>query len=367
MDSEAASIRDEANELLKAQVHVWNHMLSFINSMSLKCAVELGIPDAIQRHGKPMSLAELETAICINGEKAQSLGQLMRALTQSGFFEKKIVIKSDDKEEGYVLTKAGQFLVRENPLAVTPFMLTVLDQDAQKPWHCLSNWFHNEDRSALQTAHGKTLWELVNNMPKFKDYFKEATANDNRLVATYLFDNSEEGNLGKALFEGLNSLVDVGGGTGAMTEAIANACPWLNCICFDLPHVVVDLQGSKNLTFIGGNMFEAVPQGDAILLKSILHDWNDEKCVKILKQCKEAIMKSDKGGKVIIIDIIICNQAEDHKLLETQLFFDLQVMVLVKGKHRDEAEWHKLFLDAGFTQYKIISKLGVRSIIEIYP
>ncbi|GMH07281.1 hypothetical protein Nepgr_009121 [Nepenthes gracilis] len=331
-----------------------------------KCAVQLGIPDTIQRHGKPMSLAELEAAICINQEKTQSLGQLMRVLTQSGFFEKKFIIKSNDKEVGYALTKAGQLLVRENPLAVTPFMLAILDQDAQKPWHYLSNWFQNRDRSAFQTAHGKTVWELANNMPKFNDYFNEAMASDSRLVATYLFDYSEEGNLGKALFEGLNSLVDVGGGTGTMTKAIADACPWLNCICFDLPHVVAGLQGTKNLTYIGGNMFEAIPQGDAILLKWILHDWNDEECVKILKQCKEAIMNSDKGGRVIIIDIVIGHQTEDYKSLETQLLFDLQVMVWARGKQRDETEWYKLFLNAGFNQYKIISKLGVRSIIEIY-
>jgi len=65
----------------------------------------------------------------------------------------------------------------------------------------------------------------------------------------------------------LESVVDVGGGTGTMAKAIANAFPHIDCTVFDLPHVVADLQGSQNLKFVGGDMFEWVPPADAVLLK----------------------------------------------------------------------------------------------------
>ncbi|GMH07279.1 hypothetical protein Nepgr_009119 [Nepenthes gracilis] len=149
-----------------------------------------------------------------------------------------------------------------------------------------------------------------------------------------------------------------------MTKIIAHACPHLSCICYDLPNVVAGLQGNKNITFVGGDMLKAIPQANAVLLKSVLHNWNDEECVMILKQCKEAILKSNNRGKVIVIDIVLGNKNNDH---DAQVFFDLLMMTATTGKERNEEEWHKLFVDASFSGYKITSNLGIRSIIEVYP
>ncbi|KAF2283281.1 hypothetical protein GH714_043638 [Hevea brasiliensis] len=176
----------------------------------------------------------------------------------------------------------------------------------------------------------------------------------------------------KEVFQGLNSLVDVAGGTGNMAKAIADAFPDLKCTVLDLPHVVADLQGSKNLNFLGGDMFKAVPPADAILLKWTLHDWPDEECAKILKNCKEAITRNGKqqGGKVIIIDMVMGNQtwdSDDDKITEAQLLFDMEMMVCGIGKERNEKEWAKLFFDAGFSNYKINPVLGPRALIEVYP
>ncbi|TKY66804.1 Trans-resveratrol di-O-methyltransferase [Spatholobus suberectus] len=80
-------------------------------------------------------------------------------------------------------------------------------------------------------------------------------------------------------------------------------------------------------------MFESIPPADAILLKWILYDWNDEQCVKTLKKCKEAIIKSKgKEQKVIIIDIVLENEKGDDESIETQLFFDMFLMVCVLEK-----------------------------------
>lgn len=96
-----------------------------------------------------------------------------------------------------------------------------------------------------------------------------------------------------------------------------------------------------------------------------MHDWSDEECVKILKRCKEAI--KGRGGKLIIIDMMIENHKRDDDFPETQLFFDMLMMVLLTGKERNEKEWAKLFSDAGFSYHKISPVLGLRSIIEVYP
>ncbi|KAM3381536.1 hypothetical protein P3S68_007109 [Capsicum galapagoense] len=109
----------------------------------------------------------------------------------------------------------------------------------------------------------------------------------------------------KGVFEGLKSLVDVGGGTGTVAKVISNEFPELKCYVLDLPHVVEGLEGSNNLSYVEGDMFKSVPCVDAILLKWVLHDWGDEDCIKILKKCKEAIPSKENGGKVIIIETVM--------------------------------------------------------------
>ena len=99
-----------------------------------------------------------------------------------------------------------------------------------------------------------------------------------------------------------------------------------------------------------------------------MHDWNDEECVKILKNCKDAIAKKGKEGKVVIIDMVLdCEKGDNNESVETKLFFDMLMMVVVTGKERNEKEWIKLISSAGFSDYKITPILGLRAVIEIYP
>ncbi|KAM3247446.1 hypothetical protein P3L10_009213 [Capsicum annuum] len=286
------NVGDETSEVLAAQAHIANHVLNYVNSMSLKCATQLGIPDIIHSHGRAMPLSDLIDALPINKAKGQEcIYRLMRILIHAGFF-----IQEEEGDE-----------------------------------------------------------------PRLNRLFNESMASDARLITSVLIKN------GKGIFEGLKSVVDVGGGTGAVGKAISNAFPELKYAVFDLPHVVEGLEGSNNLSYIGGDMFKSVPSADAIFLKWILHDWSDEDCVKILKKCKEAIPSKENGGKLIVIDIVIDNKNRDDKSFETQLFSDVLMMVHVSGKERSEQEWAKLFSDVGFSDYKISPILGLRSVIEVYP
>ncbi|KAK8479145.1 hypothetical protein V6N11_055347 [Hibiscus sabdariffa] len=360
---------ETVSELLEAQAHVWNHIFSFINSMSLKCAVDLGIPDIIHNHRKPMTLTELVNALpTLNPTKARNISRLMRILVHSGFFAQQ-KLSHGVQEDGYVLTNASRLLLKDNPLSVTPFLKVMLDPILTKPWDFLGIWFQNNDCTPFGTAHGKALWDYAGHNPKLGNFFNEGMASDARLVSSVLIDKC------KGSFEGLDSLVDVGGGTGTLGKAIADAFPHLECTVFDLPHVVAGLQDSGNLKYVGGDMFEDVPVADAVLLKWILHDWNDDECLKILKRCKEAISKQGKGvmikKKVMIIDMVVMDKEkvneETVNMIETQLFFDMLMMVLQTGRERREEEWSKLFLAAGFSNYKITPILGLRSLTEVFP
>ncbi|KAM3247444.1 hypothetical protein P3L10_009211 [Capsicum annuum] len=172
-------------------------------------------------------------------------------------------------------------------------------------------------------------------------------ASDARLVISTVIENC------KAVFEGLKSLVDLGGGTGTVAKSVANAFPEINCTVLDLPHVVERCEGSKYVSYVGGDMFKFIPPADVILLESILHDWSDDYCIKILKKCKEALSSKENGGRLIIIDIVM-DHNPDRKSYETQLFMDMLMMVGVNEKERSEQEWVKLFSNVGFTDYNII-------------
>ncbi|KAF3786064.1 hypothetical protein EJ110_NYTH25451 [Nymphaea thermarum] len=88
---------------------------------------------------------------------------------------------------------------------------------------------------------------------------------------------------------------------------------------------------------------------------AVMHDWGDEECVKILKRCKETIPKP--GGKVIVVEIV--KKKWPHQVFkEPQLVLDLLMMVMYNGKERNEEEWKQLFIDSGFSSYKIASKMS---------
>ncbi|OAY67936.1 O-methyltransferase ZRP4 [Ananas comosus] len=116
-------------------------------------------------------------------------------------------------------------------------------------------------------------------------------------------------------------------------------------------------------------MFEYIPPAGAVLLKNVLHDWSDEDCVKILKQCKKAISANGgEHGKVIIVDIVINTLGDDPRKNEMGLLSDVIMMAGLGGKERDEVEWRKIFSKAGFADYKITPlKGGPHSIIELFP
>ncbi|KAK7385602.1 hypothetical protein VNO78_31328 [Psophocarpus tetragonolobus] len=350
---------DHAAKLLRAQTHIWNHIFSFINSMSLKCVIELGIPDIIHNYGQPMPLSNLIASLPIHPSKTHFIHRLMRIMIHSGFFSN----TESELEPKYTLTDASLLLLNNHPMSVTPFMHAMLDPILTNPWHQFSNWFKNGDLTPFETAHGLLLWDYAGTDPKLNNLFNDAMASDAQLVSSLVIEKC------KGVFMGLESLVDVGGGTGTMAKAIAKSFPKLECIVLDLPHVVSGLHGSHEnlIKYVGGDMFEAIPPADAVLLKWILHDWNDAECVKILKKCKEAITRKGKEGKVIIIDMVVENEKRDNESVETQLFFDMLMMALVTGKERSKKEWVKLISSAGYNNYKITPVLGLRSLIEIYP
>ncbi|CAN1844027.1 Probable O-methyltransferase 3, partial [Linum perenne] len=219
--------------------------------------------------------------------------------------------------------------------------------------------------SSLRTELAREPAEPSRHELELGSFINEPAREPARLIAGGLVSKCKE------VFEGVETIVDVGGGNGIMAVAIAKAFPNIECTVLDLPHVVAAAEegGSvNNLKYVGGNMFEKVPPADAVLLKSVLHNWNDEKCVELLKLCREAVgKKKKKGGKVIIVDMVV-NQGEQRvDPSQALLRFDVLMMSYCNGKERNENEWKKLFVMAGFSDYKIVHSLGALTVVEVNP
>ncbi|KAG8480675.1 hypothetical protein CXB51_025224 [Gossypium anomalum] len=103
-------------------------------------------------------------------------------------------------------------------------------------------------------------------------------------------------------FQGVTTLVDVGGGYGVTLNMIISKYPSIKGVNFDLPHVV-----QQAPSFPGGDMFSTVPRADTIMMKEVLHNCDDEHCLKLLKNCYEAM---EEKGKVIVKSYMMFEEAE---------------------------------------------------------
>ncbi|CAN1166915.1 Probable O-methyltransferase 3 [Linum perenne] len=357
---------EKAAELLDGQNKIWGHSLAYINTMTVQCAIELGIADVIHSHGRPITLGELVTALKISPTKSAFLARLMRMLVHLGYFEQQEERYGCSSHSNIIILMYFQFFVKDNPFNSNSFHLFINDPIMVKPWQHLSSWFrtNDEELTPFSHAHGEKrgLYDEMSAESGVGRHLNEAMGHDSSLLGKVLVVKC------RGSFEGFNSVVDVGGNTGFIAAAIADAFPNIDCTVFDLPHVVSGIEGGGNLKFVGGDMFEEIPSADIVLFKLVLCDWGDESCVKILKQSKKAVTKESGAGKVMIIDHVLGHKSwSDHASTSTLLQIDLLEMACLEGTIKTEEQWAKLFSDAGFSKYTITPLHGLRALIEVYP
>ncbi|CAN1166919.1 Probable O-methyltransferase 3 [Linum perenne] len=336
--------------------------------MTVQCAIELGIADVIHSHGRPITLGELVTALKISPTKSAFLARLMRMLVHLGYFEQQEERYGCSSHSNIIILMYFQFFLSSYhfPDLLQSPVTRWLDPIMVKPWQHLSSWFrtNDEELTPFSHAHGEKrgLYDEMSAESGVGRHLNEAMGHDSSLLGKVLVVKC------RGSFEGFNSVVDVGGNTGFIAAAIADAFPNIDCTVFDLPHVVSGIEGGGNLKFVGGDMFEEIPSADIVLFKLVLCDWGDESCVKILKQSKKAVTKESGAGKVMIIDHVLGHKSwSDHASTSTLLQIDLLEMACLEGTIKTEEQWAKLFSDAGFSKYTITPLHGLRALIEVYP
>ncbi|KAK9013970.1 hypothetical protein V6N11_005145 [Hibiscus sabdariffa] len=140
-------------------------------------------------------------------------------------------------------------------------------------------------------------------------------------------------------FEGIKTLVDVGGGIGASLHAIVSKYPSIKGINFDLPHVINNALSYPGVEHVGGDMFQSVPKGDAIFMKWICHSFNDQHCFKFLKKCYESL---PENGKVIAADCIHSDYPDASAATKFAALFDCFMLRGNLGRERNLRPWQRV-------------------------
>ncbi|XP_059451542.1 desmethylxanthohumol 6'-O-methyltransferase-like [Corylus avellana] len=348
----------ETQTMVQGQAEIWQQMFGFVDSMALKCAVQLRIADIIHSHGGPITLRQIASEIDSSSPDIPYFARIMRLLVRKNIFTEHHHPVDGGGETLYGLTEKSKWLLHDAELSLAPMVLMENHPWLLAPWHCLGQCV-KEGGIAFNKAHGCEIWDFASKNPEFNNIFNDAMACTAKIVMRGILEEYKDG------FRCLGSLVDVGGGTGGMIAEIVKAHPHIKGINFDLPHVVATAPLHEGVSHVGGDMFDTIPNADAIFMKWVLHDWSDENCINILKNCRKAIQQ--KNGKVIIVDIVLEKDGNDL-FDETRMASDLLMLAhSTGGKERTELEWKKLLEEAGFGRYKIIKIPTIPSIIEAYP
>lgn len=306
-------------------------------------AARLGLADYLG--AGPLNVAAIATKA---GANVDALYRVMRACTAVGVF-------TEQADKTFANNTLSETLRSNVPDSMRNFAIAQSAPGHWRPWEQLTEAV----RSGKRTTHGALGQELFNwygTHPEEAAAFTGAMHNLAALVATEVSQAID--------FSTVDRVVDVGGANATLVSAVLRAFPSTRGVLLDLPHVVEAVKKTlaasgfaERCEAVAGDFFEAVPKGDVMLLKQILHDWNDEQCVTILHNCAESL---PSGGRVLLVEMVV----SENGTPSPAHLMDVNMLVLLPGKERTATEYGKLFTAAGLTPGRVLPTHSPFSIIE---
>ncbi|CAK8539026.1 unnamed protein product [Lathyrus sativus] len=320
----------------------------------LKSALELGIIEVIAKAGPDayLSSSQIVSQIpCIKNPDAPSmLDRLLRLLASYKILTCSVKqVDGDCNEERlYGLHPLAKYFVKNNNededgASMISFFLMEHDQVLQAMWYHLTDSV-KEGGLPFNNAFGMTVFEFHGTNPRFNNLFNKGMSDSSSIIMKKILETYSG-------FKSLDSVVDVGGGIGTVTNMIVSKYPNIKAINFDLPHVINVAPSYPGVEHVGGDMFVGVPKADAIFMKWLCHDWNDEQCLKILKNCYDSL---PIAGKVIVVESIV--PVVPNSSLASKNVLQMDVIMLCHssgGKERTKKEFEALAKGAGFQGFQI--------------
>jgi len=330
---EMPSIQEKMNQLVTG----------YWNTQAIYVAAKLGIADLLA--AGPRSVSDLAQR---TNTHAPSLYRLLRALASLGVF-------ADDGTQTFSLTPMAELLRSDVPGSQRP-MAIMCGEEHYQAWGDLLY--------SIQT--GKMSFDKIFGMPVFEFLSKnidQAKVFDAAMVGVHGRESAAM--IDAYDFSDIGVLADIGGGNGSLLTAVLSRFPSMKGILYDLPGVTARAKSnletaglSHRCSVIGGSFFESVPEGaDAYMMRHIIHDWDDEKSLNILRNIHRVIRPD---ARLLVIESVIPpgNDPCFGKLL------DLTMLALPGGKERTNEEYHDLFQKAGFRITRFVPTKAQVDIIE---
>jgi hypothetical protein len=314
-------------------------------SQAIGTVVEIGVPDQLAKGPRPCRDIAREAGVSEDG-----LYRLLRALASVGVF-------AEGTGRRFRLTSMGQLLRSDHPQSLAGYARFTAHDITWRPWGMLA-YSVKTSMPAFDQVFNASVFDHFSQNPEVATVFDDAmtsiSAMESRATAV-AYD-----------FRGVKTLMDVAGGHGLLLATVLRRHKNMRGVLFDLPHVAANAAMtftraglSSRVRIESGDFFKELPSGaDAIMMKHILHDWDDESATRILQACHRAL---DTRGKVLVVDPVVPPSNIPHygKLL------DLEMLVLTpRGRERTKAEFVKLLRGAGFRLSRVIPTESPLSIVE---
>lgn len=319
----------------------------FRASQAIYVAAELGIADLLA--DGPRTSDELAAA---SDSHPDALYRLLRALASLG------VLREEDGRR-FALTELGDGLRTDAEGSIAGWAAFIGRPPFWQSWGALLHSVRTGE-NAFRHVHGADVWSWRADRPEESAAFDRAMESLTRGATAALIDAYDFGRFG--------TIVDVAGGNGTFLAALLAAFPALNGVLFDQPHVIPGAEPvlaeagvADRCQVVAGSFFESVPEGgDAYVLKLIVHDWEDEEAVAILRVCRAAV---PDDGAVLVIE----RQLGPPNAAPVGKLSDLNMLVNPGGRERSHDEYAALFAQAGLRLAGVTPTADGMDVLEARP
>jgi hypothetical protein len=314
-------------------------------TQAICAAATLGVPALLAAQPRTAQSLGRET-----GTDANSLVRLLRYLMSLG-------LVAERADECFQLTRMGTLL---DPAAPDSLHAWALLRSARWSERGELEFSVRTGRPCRNTP-GADNFSALPDDPEAAAVFHQAMVAVTRRVAMQVLQAIK--------FAATETVVDVGGGSGEFATALLTAHPKMNGVVFDLEHAregaLLQLKKAsvaERCRFVAGSFFDTVPAGgDTYLLKSVLHNWDDERAACILAQCRAVL---GGGARLLIVERILPQQWTASAAHLSAAASDLRMLVGLSGRERTRLEFQELLRAGSFRLSRLIPTAGEFQVIE---
>ena len=314
-------------------------------SQAIGVLAEFGVADLLRNGAQTAE----EIARATN-TSADGMYRLLRASAGIG-----LLMESNDRK--FRLTPLGQLLRTDVPQSVGGFARFVGHDSTWRPWGQLQHSVRTTE-PAFDHVFGMSLFDYLGKTPEAATVFQAAMTSLSTMEGTAVVNAYD--------FSRVSRLVDVAGGHGLLIAKALKSNRKMRGVLFDLPIVVDGSEAvlqqhgvASRCDVVGGDFFESVPEGaDAYMMKHIIHDWDDERAIQILRTCHRAMRP---GARLLVIDVVLDSKGAGHY----GHLLDLEMLALTpRGRERTRAEFAALLKRSGFKLRRVVPTASYLSIVE---